>query len=307
MSAIQTYAKAIKNTYEGKEDLPGYKYIACNGNVGVYQKKGARLFAIRGMRVSDSADRSAVLSLITNDLKDSARYRKDKEFIQKHRVLGVKQIMVGHSLGGAIVDQLIDDGVTNRGLSFNPAMQPKDIFKTANRRLYNKDDFLYLLVGKYSGNHGLTEVDFNAFEGAWFQVLFKLWTAHRIDQFVENKTNEKPMEEGTAGTRKQKKEAESESDEDKPKLKSVRKKKADPKPMHRGIVQSVIVKKEAFPDIDDARAWVRSQGYKSAKVDDTPNTYRFRQIDPSVMRTGKYIDRMIDLGDIGYLNTLYED
>ena len=309
MSATQTYAKAIKNTYEGKEDLPGYKYIACNGNVGVYQKKGARLFAIRGMRPSDSADRSAVLSLITNDLKDSARYRKDKEFIQKHRVLGVKQIIVGHSLGGAILDQLIEDGVTNRGLSFNPAMQPKDISKTANRRLYNKDDFLYLLIGKYSGNHGLTEVDFNAFEGSWFQVLFKLWTAHRIDQFVENKTNDKPMAEGTAGTRKA--ESDSESDEEKPKLKSVRKKKVMAKPkkvnVPGGIVQSVIVKKEAFPDIDDARAWVRSQGYKSAKVDDTPHTYRFRQIDPSVMRTGKYIDRMVDLGDIGYLNMLYED
>lgn len=290
MSATQTYARAIKNTYEGKEELPGYTFIASNGNVGVYQKKGARLFALRGMRVSDSADRSAVLSLITNELKDSARYKKDKEFIKKHRILGVKQITVGHSLGGAIIDQLIDDGVINRGLSFNPAMQPKDILKTANRRLYNKDDFLYLLVGKYSGNHGLTEVDFNAFEGNWFHVLFKLWTAHKIDQFVENKTDEKPLEEGTAGTH-------SES----PKLKSSKKKKAS------GIVQSVIVKKEAYPILEDARAWVRSQGYKTTKVDDTPDTYRFRQIDPSIMRTGKYIDRMVAMGDVGYLNILYEE
>ena len=313
MSATQTYARAIKNTYEGKQDLPGYKFIASNGNVGVYQKKGSRLFALRGMRVSDSADRSAVLSLITNDLKDSARYKKDKEFIQKHRILGVKQITVGHSLGGAIIDQLIDDGITNRGLSFNPAMQPKDIFKTANRRLYNKDDFIYLLIGKYSGNHALTDIDFDAFEGSWFHVLFKLWTAHKIDQFIEHKTDEKPLEEGTAGTRKEpESESESESDEEKPKLKSAKKKatsKPKPKKMNvgRGIVQSVIVRKEAYPDLEDARAWVRSQGYKTTKVDDTPDTYRFRQIDPSIMRTGKYIDRMIAMGDIGFLNMLYED
>lgn len=324
MSATQTYARAIENVYQGEEDLKGYKFIARNGNVLVYQKKGARLFAIRGMRPSDATDRSAVLSLLTNDLKNSARYKKDKEFIMKHKTLGVKVITVGHSLGGAIVDQLIDDGVISRGLSFNPAIQPKDLFKTANRRLYNKDDFLYLLIGKYSGNHGLIDLDFKAFEGSWLEVLFKLWTAHKIEQFVENKTDEPRMEEGTAGTRKEV-ESDSESDkEEKPKLKAVRKKPATRKPSEpipsapkpsgpklnvgRGIVQSVVIKKEAFPDIDDARVWVRSHGYKVSKVDETPNTFRFRQLDPNIMKTGKYVDRMIDLDDgVGYLNMLYED
>lgn len=296
MSAIQTYATAIKNTYEGREDLKGYKFIAGNGNVQVYQKKGARLFAIRGMRVSDSIDRSAVLSLITNDLKSSSRYIKDLDFIKKHRIVGVKQITVGHSLGGAIIDQLIDDGIISRGLSFNPAIMPKDVFKTANRRLYNQDDFLYLLIGKYSGNHGLIDVDFKAFEGSWLEVLFKLWTAHKIDQFIDNKTDEKPMEEGTAGTRR---------DKDGNEEVLLKKKKLPVAP--KGIVQSVIVKKEAYPDIDDARAWVRSQGYKVSKVDETPNTYRFRQLDPAIMRTGKYIDRMVAVGDIAHLNMLYED
>ena len=87
MSATQTYARAIKNTYEGKEDLKGYTFIASNGNVGVYEKKGQRLFAIRGMKVSDGADRAAVLSLLSNKLASSARYTKDKEFILKHKPL----------------------------------------------------------------------------------------------------------------------------------------------------------------------------------------------------------------------------
>ena len=298
MSAIQTYAKAIQNTYQDKTLLDGYKFVVSNGNVGIYQKKGARLFAIRGMRPSDSSDRGAVLSLITDDLKDSARYKKDKEFIVKHKVLGVKNIVVGHSLGGAIVDQLIDDGVFTRGLSFNPAMQPKDISKTANRRLYNKDDFLYLLVGKYSGNHGVADIDFHAFEGAWFQVLFKLWTAHKIEQFIHHESDETPMEEGTAGTR---------SDSPRKPVQRKRKPKAEPEKHEGGIVQSVVVEKEAFPDMDDARAWVKLQGYKSRDVDETPNTYRFRQVDPRIMHSGKYIDRMVKLGDIGYLNMIYEN
>jgi hypothetical protein len=313
-----TYARAIENVYEGGEDLKGYKFIARNGNVNVYQKKGARLFAIRGMRPSDATDRSAVLSLLTNDLKNSARYKKDKEFIMKHKTLGVKVITVGHSLGGAIVDQLIDDGVITRGLSFNPAIQPKDLFKTANRRLYNKDDFLYLLIGKYSGNHGLIDLDFKAFEGSWLEVLFKLWTAHKIEQFVENKTDEPRMEEGTAGTRKEV-ESDSESDKEEKPMLMKKKKPSAPKPsapkpsapkinVGRGIVQSVVIKKEAYPDIDDARVWVRSHGYKVSKVDETPNTFRFRQLDPNIMKTGKYVDRMIDLDNgIGYLNMLYED
>lgn len=294
MSAINTYARAIQNTYQDKTLLAGYTFVVSNGNVGIYQKKGARLFAIRGMRPSDSSDRGAALSLISDDLKESARYKKDKEFILKHKVLGVKNILVGHSLGGAIIDQLIDDGVFTRGLSFNPAMQPKDISKTANRRLYNKDDFLYLLIGKYSGNHGIVDIDFHAFEGAWFQVLFKLWTAHKIEQFIHHESAEKGMEEGTAGTRKP--------------IQRKRKAKAEPEQKHEGgIVQSVVVEKAAFPDIDDARAWVRSQGYKSSGVDETPNTYRFRQINPRIMQTGKYIDRMVKLGDIGFLNMLYEN
>jgi len=324
-----TYARAIENVYQGGEDLKGYKFIARNGNVIVYQKKGARLFAIRGMRPTDSQDRSAVLSLLTNNLKNSARYKKDKAFIMKHKTLGVKVITVGHSLGGAIVDQLIDDGVITRGLSFNPAIQPKDLYKTANRRLYNKDDFLYLLIGKYSGNHGLIDLDFKAFEGSWLEVLFKLWTSHQIQQFVDNKTDEPRMEEGTAGTRKKSiprkmQDSDSESDEEKPKRPMPRmmedndngkpmlmKKKKPVKPkinVGHGIVQSVVIKKEAYPDIDDARVWVRSHGYKVSKVDETPNTFRFRQLDPNIMKTGKYIDRMIDLDNgIGYLNMLYED
>lgn len=288
MSAVQTYAKAIENTYRNKTQLEGYKFVVTNGNVGIYTKKGARLFAVRGMRPSDSQDRAACLSLITNELKDSARYIKDKAFIKKHRVLGVKNILVGHSLGGAIVDQLIDDGEFTRGLSFNPAIQPKDLRKTANRRLYNRDDFLYLLIGKYSGNHGITDVDFHAFEGAWFQTLFRLWTAHKIEQFVENKTDEPGMPEGPAGTRAPaKKDAETQTDDE-------------------GVVQSVVIEKEQIPDVDDARAWVRSHGYKSGSVDDTPHTYRFRQMDPAILRTGKYVDRMVKLPGVGFLNILYE-
>lgn len=283
MSAVQTYAKAIQNTYKDKTQLEGYTFVVTNGNVGIYTKKGARLFAIRGMRPSDSQDRAACLSLITNELKDSARYIKDKAFIKKHRVLGVKNILVGHSLGGAIVDQLIDDGDFTRGLSFNPAIQPKDLRKTANRRLYNRDDFLYLLIGKYSGNHGITDVDFHAFEGHWIQTLFRLWTAHKIEQFVENKSDEPGMPEGPAGTR------------DPPK-----------KEKDEGIVQSVVVEKAQMPDVDEARAWVRGHGYKSASVDDTPHTFRFRQVDPAIMRTGKYVDRMVKIPGVGFLNMLYE-
>ena len=274
--ATQAYARAIKNTYDGKKELPGYEFIASNGNVSVYQKKGSRLFAIRGMNPSSSTDRSAVLSLITNDLKNSSRYKKDKAFIEKHKILGVKQMVVGHSLAGAIVDQLIDDGVFSRGLSFNPAIQPKDIFKTANRRLYNKDDFLYLLIGKYSGNHALTNVDFNAFEGSWLHVLFKLWTAHKIDQFVHHDTDEKPMEEGTAGTPRS------------------------------YMIQSVVLDKSAFPTLESAKEWASLHKYKTDKHDETIHTWRFRQVSPDIFKTGMYEAKTIQLKDVGNLIVAYK-
>ena len=165
-------------------------------------------------------------------------------------------------------------------------MQPKDIAKTANRRLYNKEDFLYLLVGKYSGNHGLIDVDFNAFEGHWLVKLFKLWTSHRIDQFVHRKTDEPGEPEGTTGI------------------------KADPEPDHsKGdyIVQSVHLSKDAFEDREHAEKWIAEHGYKHTKIDETPNEYRFRQASPDLIKTGHYRPRSIKIGTAGYLVVLYKD
>jgi hypothetical protein len=69
------------------------------------------------------------------------------------------------------------------------------------------------------------------------------------------------------------------------------------------IVQSVILKRSHFT-LSEAKAWIEKEGYKHTKVDITPQTFRFRQISPELVKMG-YRARMVSMGDIGYLLIFY--
>lgn len=46
-------------------------------------------------------------------------------------------------------------------------------------------------------------------------------------------------------------------------------------------IQTIILSKEIFPTLEDARKWATDNEFKHDKVDETPASWRFRQIDPS--------------------------
>ena len=68
------------------------------------------------------------------------------------------------------------------------------------------------------------------------------------------------------------------------------------------VVQSVTLRRRAFSK-GDAFKWIHDHGYKSSKVDVTPEFYRFRQVDPERLHGTRF--RTIDLGDVGHLILSY--
>jgi hypothetical protein len=49
------------------------------------------------------------------------------------------------------------------------------------------------------------------------------------------------------------------------------------------VIQSVIFKKRSWSSLS-AREWLRSNGYKSEALEETANTFRFRQTMPNFKR-----------------------
>lgn len=58
-------------------------------------------------------------------------------------------------------------------------------------------------------------------------------------------------------------------------------------------IQSLALSKRRFPTVQEARRWVRTHGFEAPKVDETPNEWRFRQVDPSFFHPDSF--RSIEL------------
>jgi phage-related protein (TIGR01555 family) len=57
--------------------------------------------------------------------------------------------------------------------------------------------------------------------------------------------------------------------------------------------QSVIVSKKVFPTAERARAWLKKHGFKTSKIDETEESFRFRQREPGEFKPGSF--RTIEL------------
>jgi hypothetical protein len=68
------------------------------------------------------------------------------------------------------------------------------------------------------------------------------------------------------------------------------------------VIQSVAVRRDKMSK-GDAYRWIRDHGYKATKVDVTPEFYRFRQMDPDRLRTGRF--RTVEFGDVALATIVY--
>jgi len=131
---------------EPETDIEGFQLIYKTPTLKFYRKGTTIVIAIRGTQ--DNSDINADALIAVGKLNTSERYKKDIEtikYIQAKYPKGMYHYYgVGHSLGGAILDLLLDDGYISEGLSYNPAVQPQHLSRhMKNHRIYVEGDPLY--------------------------------------------------------------------------------------------------------------------------------------------------------------------
>lgn len=68
------------------------------------------------------------------------------------------------------------------------------------------------------------------------------------------------------------------------------------------VIQSVSVRRDKMSR-GEAFRWIRDHGYKADKVDVTPDFFRFRQVDPDRLRSGRF--RTVEFGDVALATIVY--
>ena len=281
----------IQQVYtQARKPVAGYEVVQHSDSVYLYKNGSNSIFAVRGMK-KESADIQAVSTIISNSLQSAPRFQRDLTFVSRHKAEAGSALFVGHSLGGAICDQFLRQGIATKAITINPAVMPRDLRNTGNSRYYNPNDFLYLLIGRYASNvHVIgTHWDFTyAYANGQLPNLFSFWTSHRLEGFIKDYKPKLPFQltnvkaESSDGTTRA------------PSGKDYK-------------VQSVVLHKSAFANVEQASHWLKRHGYKHTGIDETPDDYRFRQMDPAIFKTGRYSPSSIKLGNEGYLIVGYEE
>jgi hypothetical protein len=118
----------------------------------LYRNGNTFVVAVRGTQGAPSGDDwSANVTIPINGLANTVRFRKDLVTVQgwKQEFTGGTWFATGHSLGGAICDELLRAGLVSEAYTFNPAVQTKDFNgKLLNHRVYARGDPLYQLFGR---------------------------------------------------------------------------------------------------------------------------------------------------------------
>jgi hypothetical protein len=124
----------------------------------VYKDDKTVIVAVRGTNVKDGKDLMADISIALGQLKRSARYKADVEELRKLRrqpeLQNLYWIGTGHSLGSALVDEFLKLGLLSEAVTFNGAVS-REFYSVnnKNRRIYLKNDPLYLMMGRNTKYH----------------------------------------------------------------------------------------------------------------------------------------------------------
>jgi hypothetical protein len=155
-SSLQQMAKA---SYKASPPtmIGNSKLIKSTPGIKFYLNDRTIIVAIRGSQTQDDW-LNANVRIPINQLKTSNRFRQDsqiiREFQRQYPQGEYEYYGVGHSLGGALLDEFLREGLLDRGLSYNPAIQTQDFDNTnsKNERIYYEGDPLYNTLGQMLKN-----------------------------------------------------------------------------------------------------------------------------------------------------------
>lgn len=145
-----------QSAYSGRTRLQigPYKLIHASPTLKFYHEPNSDLIlvGIRGTQLSDKRDLAADYLALGGRLRESDRYKADLETLKKVQrhfsPTKYRYVGIGHSLGGAILDLFLRDGLIKNGLSYNPLVEPQEMGgNPKHHRIYHKDDPLYKWFG----------------------------------------------------------------------------------------------------------------------------------------------------------------
>ena len=145
--AVESYAK------EPKKNVDGWELVSFTPTLKFYRKGSDIVVGVRG--TADARDTSADLSLAYNGLTSTDRFKEDVGVLKQfqNQYPDIEYYGVGHSLGGAVLDELIKLNLIKSGISYNPAVQPQNFrADIPNHRIYEEGDALYALSGMFLKN-----------------------------------------------------------------------------------------------------------------------------------------------------------
>jgi hypothetical protein len=152
-SILQRMAKAAySRTPPGNID--GFTLFDSTPTLKFYKRGNVVVAAIRGTEPSDMEDLKADGMIGLGILEKSSRFLRDLQKLRQVQVdtppSSFEWYGVGHSLGGAILDEFLKRKLLRDGLSYNPAVQPGDFTAgLPNQRVYAQGDPLYEVLGKH--------------------------------------------------------------------------------------------------------------------------------------------------------------
>ena len=195
MPSTKVLFQMNKNAYDNSTASvdPGWQYMTGTPTLKLYNNGPAIVVAVRG--TADQRDMITDLTIAAQDMENQSRYTQDRDFIREFQVqyppYQYTYLLTGHSLGGAICDQLMKDGIGVQAITFNPAVQKAFYDSQNNKRIYQADDPLYRMMGRYCKYN--VEVRTNRQQGAIEQALsyvpiagvgYTALQAHSLDNYV---------------------------------------------------------------------------------------------------------------------------
>jgi hypothetical protein len=183
MPPLEDLSKLVASTYKDADpQIQGYTLLAKTPTVSFFQvnrKRNVIIIALRGTAFTDINDISADLGIVktivedantARNVRNSRRYTNDVATIKDFQNTASQYLprpsanmvyyAVGHSLSGAMIDELLEDGLVKSAVSFNPAIERVNFAKdNNNHRVYLSCDVLYNLLGKFITNGNLEVVE----------------------------------------------------------------------------------------------------------------------------------------------------
>jgi hypothetical protein len=151
--------KIAKQTYKpgAEKKIGDAELVKETDTLKFYKKDNEIIIGVRGSRGLNDALSDVTLGARSKAfLRSSPRMLRDiaeiKKFQEQYPPSQYHYSGVGHSLGGAIVDELIDQNLISEGQSYNAAVHRADLLKQSHKhkRIYNEMDPLYR-IGTLAG------------------------------------------------------------------------------------------------------------------------------------------------------------